>query len=124
MRGVYYSAYSLCYKTIAQFHQKCLLMRDCLLFRRLLLPESTVVHQAFQSSNSSGMTFTNFELFIFIQICLLLHSTLMASVINIGKIIRGEKKIKAMVNIDFLITIFDEVPFDFFFYETPVNPKK
>ena len=27
--------------TIAQFHQKCLLMRDCLLFRRLLLPEST-----------------------------------------------------------------------------------
>ena len=40
--GVYYSACSLCYKTIAQFHQKCLLMRDCLLFRRLLLPESTV----------------------------------------------------------------------------------
>ena len=29
MRGVYYSACSLCYKTIAQFHQKCLLMRDC-----------------------------------------------------------------------------------------------
>ena len=42
MRGVYYSACSLYYKTIAQFHQKCLLMRDCLLFRRLLLPESTV----------------------------------------------------------------------------------
>ena len=42
MRGVYYSACSLCCKTIAQFHQKCLLMRDCLLFRRLLLPESTV----------------------------------------------------------------------------------
>ena len=42
MRGFYYSACSLCYKTIAQFHQKCLLMRDCLLFRRLLLPESTV----------------------------------------------------------------------------------
>ena len=42
MRGVYYSACSLCYKTIAQFQQKCLLMRDCLLFRRLLLPESTV----------------------------------------------------------------------------------
>ena len=42
MRGVYYSACSLCYKTIAQFHKKCLLMRDCLLFRRLLLPESTV----------------------------------------------------------------------------------
>ena len=39
---VYYSACSLCYKTIAQFHQKCLVMRDCLLFRRLLLPESTV----------------------------------------------------------------------------------
>ena len=38
MRGVYYSACSLCYKTIAQFHQKCLLMRDCLLFRRLILP--------------------------------------------------------------------------------------
>ena len=32
-------------KTIAQFHQKCLLMRDCLLFRRLLLPESTVLDQ-------------------------------------------------------------------------------
>ena len=31
MRGVYYSSCSLCYKTIAQFHQKCLLMRDCLL---------------------------------------------------------------------------------------------
>ena len=43
MRGVYYSACSLCYKTIARFHQKCLLMRDCLLFRRLLLPESTVI---------------------------------------------------------------------------------
>ena len=43
MRGVYYSACSLCYKTIGQFHQKCLLMRDCLLFRRLLLPESTVL---------------------------------------------------------------------------------
>ena len=42
MRGVYYSACSLCYKTIAQFHQKYLLMRDCLLFRRLLLPESSV----------------------------------------------------------------------------------
>jgi hypothetical protein len=43
MRGVYYSACSLCYKAIAQFHQKCLLMRDCVLFRRLLLPESTVL---------------------------------------------------------------------------------
>ena len=42
MRGVYYSACSLCYKTISQFHQKRLLMRDCLLFRRLLIPESTV----------------------------------------------------------------------------------
>ena len=42
MRGVYYSTCSLYYKTIARFHQKCLLMRDCLLFRRLLLPESTV----------------------------------------------------------------------------------
>ena len=42
MRGVYYSACSLCYKTITQFHQKCLQIRDCLLFRRLLLPESTV----------------------------------------------------------------------------------
>ena len=43
MRGVYYSACSLCYKTISADHQKCLLMRDCLLFRRLLLPESTVL---------------------------------------------------------------------------------
>ena len=42
MRGVYYSACSLCYKTISADHQKCLLMRDCLLFKRLLLPESTV----------------------------------------------------------------------------------
>ena len=33
---------SLCYKKIAQFHQKCSLMRDCSLFRRLLLPEYTV----------------------------------------------------------------------------------
>ena len=38
-------ACSLCYKTIVQFHQKCLLMRDCLLFRRLLLPESTLLLQ-------------------------------------------------------------------------------
>ena len=53
----------------------------------------------------------------------MLHSTLMASFINIGKIVRGEKKIKAMVNIDFLITIFDKVPFDFFFYETSVDPE-
>ena len=43
MRGVHYSACSLCYKKIAQFHQKCSLMRDCSLFRRLLLPEYTVV---------------------------------------------------------------------------------
>ena len=42
MRGVHYSACSLCYKKIAQFHQKCSLMRDCSLFRRLLLPEYTV----------------------------------------------------------------------------------
>ena len=42
MRGVYYSACSLCYKTIGVCTKKCLLMRDCLLFRRLLLPESTV----------------------------------------------------------------------------------
>ena len=47
MRGVYYSACSLCYKTIVQFHQNCVLMRDCLLFRRLLLPESTVVESGF-----------------------------------------------------------------------------
>ena len=33
---------SICYKKIAQFHQKCSLMRDCSLFRRLLLPEYTV----------------------------------------------------------------------------------
>ena len=43
MRGVHYSACSLCYKEIAQFHQKCSLMRDCSLFRRLLLPEYTVL---------------------------------------------------------------------------------
>ena len=43
MRGVHYLACSLCYKKIAQFHQKCPLMRDCSLFRRLLLPEYTVI---------------------------------------------------------------------------------
>ena len=37
IRGVHYSACSSCYKKIAQFHQKCSLMRDCSLFRRLLL---------------------------------------------------------------------------------------
>ena len=42
MRGAHYSACSLCYKKFAQFHQKCSLMRDCSLFRRLLLPEYTV----------------------------------------------------------------------------------
>ena len=42
MRGVHYSACSLCYKKIAQFHQKCSLIRDCSLFRHLLLPEYTV----------------------------------------------------------------------------------
>ena len=42
---VYNSACSLCYKTIPQFHQKCFLIRDCLLFRRLLLPESTVLEE-------------------------------------------------------------------------------
>ena len=42
---------SLCYKTIAQLHQKCLLMRDCLLYRRLLLPESTVVSQIIEYNN-------------------------------------------------------------------------
>ena len=52
MRGVYYSACSLCYKTMAQFQQKCLLMRDCLLFRRLLLPESTVVFGLFGQSST------------------------------------------------------------------------
>ena len=41
MRGVHYSACSLCYKKIAQFHQECSLMRDCSLFRRL--PEYTVL---------------------------------------------------------------------------------
>ena len=51
MRGVYYSACRLCYKTIAQFHQKCLLMRDCLLFRRLLLPESTVIEKRYNKKN-------------------------------------------------------------------------
>ena len=42
VRGVHYSACSLYYKKIAQFHQKCSLMRDFSLFRRLLLPEYTV----------------------------------------------------------------------------------
>ena len=42
MRGVHYSVCSLCYKKIAHLHQKCSLMRDCSLFRRLLLPEYTV----------------------------------------------------------------------------------
>ena len=43
MRGVYYSACSLCYKTIGVTKNICLLLRDDLLFRRLLLPESTVL---------------------------------------------------------------------------------
>ena len=47
----------------------------------------------------------------------------MASSINIGKIVRSEKKLKAIVNVN-LITIFVKVPFDFFFYGTSVNPKK
>ena len=42
MKGAHYSACSLGHKTIAQFHQKCSLMNDCLLFRRLLLPEFIV----------------------------------------------------------------------------------
>ena len=42
MRGVYYSACSLCYKTIGVTKNIRLLLRDGLLFRRLLLPESTV----------------------------------------------------------------------------------
>ena len=47
----------------------------------------------------------------------------MASSIDIGKIVWSEKKLKAIVNIN-LITVFVKAPFDFFFYETPVNPKK
>ena len=43
MRGVYYSACSLCYKTIGVTKNICLLLRDGLLFRRLLLLESTVL---------------------------------------------------------------------------------
>ena len=43
MRGVYYSACSLCYKTIGVTKNIRLLLRDGLLFMRLLLPESTVV---------------------------------------------------------------------------------
>ena len=39
---VYYSACSLCYKTIGVTKNIRLLLRDGLLFRRLLLPESTV----------------------------------------------------------------------------------
>ena len=44
-----YSACSLCYKKITQFHQKCSLMRDCSLFRHLLLPEYTVFSQNLQT---------------------------------------------------------------------------
>ena len=47
----------------------------------------------------------------------------MASFINICKIVRCEKKLKAMVNVN-LIAIFVKMLFDFFFYETPVDPKK
>ena len=43
MRGVYNSACSSCYKTIGVTKNIRLLLRDGLLFRRLLLPESTVV---------------------------------------------------------------------------------
>ena len=39
---------TLCYKKIPQFHPKCLLMRDCLLFRRLLLPESTALYHRYR----------------------------------------------------------------------------
>ena len=46
MRGVYYSACSLCYKTIGVTKNIRLLLRDGLLFRRLLLPESTVITNA------------------------------------------------------------------------------
>ena len=53
--------------------------------------------------------------------CLSIYSSLMASFINIGKIVRSEKKLKAMVNVN-LIAIFVQVPSDFFFYESLVNP--
>ena len=43
----------LCYKKIAQFHQKCSLMRDCSLFRHLLLPEYTVLGYC-QNHETSG----------------------------------------------------------------------
>ena len=43
-----------CYKKIAQFHQKCSLMRDCSLFRRLLLPEYTAIPN--EESRQNGFT--------------------------------------------------------------------
>ena len=55
MRGVHYSACSLCYKKIAQFHQKCSLMRDCSLFRRLLLPEYTAQWCVLTNSSPLGV---------------------------------------------------------------------
>ena len=48
-------------KKIAQFHQKCSLMRDCSLFRRLLLPEYTVL--SLDSGINVGPTFINFGFF-------------------------------------------------------------
>ena len=59
MRGVYYSACSLCYKTTSVCTKKCLLMRDCSLFRRLLLPESTVLYFSCQICKSLFLSLLN-----------------------------------------------------------------
>ena len=74
MRGVYYSACSLCYKTIGVCTKKCLLMRDCSLFRRLLLPESTVVE------NTSALECDKFQ-----TICKYIKNRPSANTDSIGK---------------------------------------
>ena len=67
MRGVHYSACSLCYKKIAQVHQKCSLMRGCSLFRRLLLPEYTVFKgQKEVISHFEALSSSQFELCAFV----------------------------------------------------------
>ena len=96
------------------------LTRENNIFRKLL---KFKVHYITQLSISTRQTFANFQLFILSQIFFLIHSSFMASSIDIGKIVWSEKKLKAIVNIN-LITVFVKAPFDFFFYETPVNPKK
>ena len=57
-------ACSLCYKTIAQFHQKCSLMRDCSLFRRLLLSEYTVYYILHTVKVLKGTPITTYHIVI------------------------------------------------------------